>query len=56
MTPLLVLAIVGLVLFLGWAAWSVRSSKQPLNSIDSFSRALEAMEPGTLDAGTVDDG
>lgn len=45
MTPVLVFAIVGLVVFLGWAAWQVRSSKQPLSSIDSFSRALEAMEP-----------
>ena len=51
MTPLLLLAIAGLVIFLAWAAWSVRSSKQPLNSIDSFARALEAMEPGTVDDG-----
>lgn len=45
MTPVLLLAIAGLVVFLAAAAWSVRSAKQPLTSIDSFSRALEAMGP-----------
>ncbi|HEX9767025.1 MAG TPA: hypothetical protein VGA36_09700 [Nitriliruptorales bacterium] len=51
MTPVLLLAIAGLVAFLATAAWSVRSSKQPLSSIDSFSRALEAMEPSVRDGG-----
>lgn len=40
-----ILLIVAVVVVLAWTWWSARSERDPASSVDTFSRALTAMQP-----------
>jgi predicted negative regulator of RcsB-dependent stress response len=44
---LFVLLIAVVVLVLAWTWWSARSERDPASSVDTFSRALNAMQPSS---------
>ena len=44
-----ILLIVAVVAVLAWTWWSARSERDPASSVDTFSRALSAMQPASSD-------
>lgn len=45
MTFVFVALIVAVVAVLAWTWWSARAERDPASSVDTFSRALHAMQP-----------
>lgn len=43
-----ILLIVAVVAVLAWTWWSARSERDPASSVDTFSRALSAMQPASV--------
>ncbi len=48
--------ILAVLVALFWSWWAARSARDPASSVDSFNRALSAMQPGspTRDRGAPD--
>lgn len=54
MTFVFVALIVAVVAVLAWTWWSARAERDPVSSVDTFSRALHAMQPSAARDGADD--
>lgn len=54
MTYVFVALILAVVAVLAWTWWSARAERDPASSVDTFTRALHAMQPSTVGDGPRD--